>query len=73
MRSDVTRILTAIDNGDPAAAQDLLPLVCEELRRLAAQRVAKWQVRGGSGVARWIARDKGLRAEYVARLVVRSL
>ena len=40
MRSDVTRILTAIDNGDPAAAQDLLPLVCEELRRLAAQRLA---------------------------------
>lgn len=40
--------------------------------RLDAQRVAKWQVRGGSGVARWIARSKGLRAEYVARLVVQS-
>ncbi len=41
MRSDVTRILTAIDDGDPAAAQDLLPLVYEELRKLAAQRMAK--------------------------------
>ena len=40
MRADVTRILTAIDDGDPAAAQDLLPLVYEELRKLAAHRIA---------------------------------
>ena len=39
--SDVTRILTAIERGDPAAAQELLPLVYEELRRLAAQRLAR--------------------------------
>jgi RNA polymerase sigma factor (TIGR02999 family) len=39
--SDVTRILTAIEHGDPAAAQELLPLVYEELRRLAAQRLAR--------------------------------
>jgi hypothetical protein len=38
--SDVTRILSAIDEGDPLAAEQLLPLVCEDLRRLAAQRVA---------------------------------
>src|ERR1700749_3147825 len=39
--SDVTRILSAIEEGDPHAAQQLLPLVYEELRRLAAQRLAE--------------------------------
>jgi RNA polymerase sigma factor (TIGR02999 family) len=39
--SDVTRILSAIDHGDPHAAAQLLPLVYEELRRLAAQRLAQ--------------------------------
>ena len=34
--SDVTRILSAIEQGDPHAAEQLLPLVYEELRRLAA-------------------------------------
>jgi RNA polymerase sigma factor (TIGR02999 family) len=38
--SDVTRILTAIDDGDPEAAAKLLPLVYDELRRLAAARLA---------------------------------
>jgi RNA polymerase sigma factor (TIGR02999 family) len=38
--SDVTRILSAIDRGDPQAAQQLLPLVYDELRRLAARRLA---------------------------------
>ena len=38
--SDVTRILCAIDQGDPAATEQLLPLVYEELRRLAAQKLA---------------------------------
>jgi RNA polymerase sigma factor (TIGR02999 family) len=37
---EVTRILSAIQEGDPSAAEQLLPLVYEELRRLAAQRVA---------------------------------
>lgn len=37
--SDVTRILDAIDRGDPHAAGNLLPLVYDELRRLAAQRL----------------------------------
>ena len=38
--SDATRILEAIDRGDPQAAEQLLPLVYEELRRLAAQRLS---------------------------------
>jgi len=38
--SDVTRILSAIEQGDPAAAEQLLPLVYEELRILAAQKLA---------------------------------
>jgi RNA polymerase sigma factor (TIGR02999 family) len=38
--SDVTRILSAIEQGDPHAAEQLLPLVYEELRQLAAQKLA---------------------------------
>jgi len=38
--SEVTRILNAIEHGDGAAADELLPLVYEELRRLAAQKMA---------------------------------
>jgi RNA polymerase sigma factor (TIGR02999 family) len=38
---DVTQILAAIEQGDPQAAAQLLPLVYEELRRLAAQRLAQ--------------------------------
>ncbi|KAJ3059096.1 hypothetical protein HK102_010162 [Quaeritorhiza haematococci] len=38
--NDVTRILSAIERGDPKAAEDLLPLVYRELRRLAKQRLA---------------------------------
>jgi RNA polymerase sigma factor (TIGR02999 family) len=39
--SEVTRILSAIDQGDPHAAAQLLPLVYDELRQLAAQRLAQ--------------------------------
>ena len=39
--SDVTRILSAIERGDPHAAEQLLPLVYDELRKLAAQRLAQ--------------------------------
>ena len=39
--SEVTRILSAIRQGDPQAAGQLLPLVYDELRRLAAQRLAQ--------------------------------
>src|SRR5262245_21724122 len=38
--SDVTRILSAIEQGDPHAASQLLPLVYDELRQLAAVRLA---------------------------------
>lgn len=37
--SDVTRILSAIDSGDPSAADELLPLVYDELRNLAGDRL----------------------------------
>src|SRR5438045_32080 len=39
--SELTRILTAIEGGDPNAAAQLLPLVYDELRQLAAQRLAQ--------------------------------
>jgi RNA polymerase sigma factor (TIGR02999 family) len=39
--SDVTRILSQIESGDPAAAEQLLPLVYDELRKLAAVRLAQ--------------------------------
>src|SRR6478736_5323091 len=39
--TDVTRILAAIEQGDPHAAGQLLPLVYDELRRLAAQKLAQ--------------------------------
>jgi RNA polymerase sigma factor (TIGR02999 family) len=39
--SDVTRILSQIESGDPSAAEHLLPLVYEELRKLAAARLAQ--------------------------------
>jgi RNA polymerase sigma factor (TIGR02999 family) len=38
--SEVTRILSAIEKGDAHAAEELLPLVYDELRQLAAQRLA---------------------------------
>ena len=38
--SDVTRMLSALDRGDPKAAEEFLPLVYEELRRLAAAKMA---------------------------------
>src|SRR5207253_6484915 len=41
--SDVTRILSQIEQGDPQAAEKLLPLVYEELRKLAAAKLAQEQ------------------------------
>jgi ribosomal protein S20 len=38
--SEVTRMLQAVENGDPKAAEELLPLVYDELRRLAAHNLA---------------------------------
>ena len=39
--SDVTRILSQIESGDPSAAEELLPLVYDELRKLAAAKLAQ--------------------------------
>jgi RNA polymerase sigma factor (TIGR02999 family) len=39
--SEVTRILSAIHQGDPQAAEQLLPLIYDELRKLAAQKLAQ--------------------------------
>ena len=39
--NEVTRVLSAIEQGDPQAAEQLLPLVYDELRRLAAQKLAQ--------------------------------
>ncbi len=39
--TEVTRILSAIEQGDPHAAEQLLPLVYEELRKLAAAKLAQ--------------------------------
>jgi RNA polymerase sigma factor (TIGR02999 family) len=39
--SDVTRILSAIEDGDPHAAEQLLPLVYDELRKIAAHKLAQ--------------------------------
>ena len=39
--TEVTQILSAIEQGDPLAAEQLLPLVYDELRKLAAQRLAQ--------------------------------
>ena len=38
--TDVTRILSQIEHGDPNAAEELLPLVYEELRKIATARLA---------------------------------
>jgi RNA polymerase sigma factor (TIGR02999 family) len=39
--NEVTRVLSAIEQGDPTAAEQLLPLVYDELRKLAAHRLAR--------------------------------
>jgi len=41
--SDVTRLLDAVERGEPQLAEELLPLVYEELRRIAAAKMAKEQ------------------------------
>jgi RNA polymerase sigma factor (TIGR02999 family) len=43
MMTEVTRLLSALDQGEPHAASRLLPLVYDELRKLAAQRMAQEQ------------------------------
>ena len=43
--SEVTQMLTAIERGEPRAAEELLPLVYDELRRLAAQQACPGEAR----------------------------
>jgi ECF sigma factor len=47
--TDVTRVLSSMREGDPKAAEQLLPLVYDELRRLAAQKfmrpISAWSIR----------------------------
>ena len=43
--NEVTRILSAVEGGEPQAAEQLLPLVYDELRRLAAMRLAQRSAR----------------------------
>jgi hypothetical protein len=45
----VTRVLNAIEHGDPRAAGQLLPLVYDELRKLAADRMAQEEPGSGNG------------------------
>lgn len=40
LMTDVTQILSRIESGDPSAAEQLLPLVYQELRKLAAAKLA---------------------------------
>jgi DNA-binding GntR family transcriptional regulator len=44
--SDVTPILSAIEQGDPQAAEKLLPRVYVELRKLAGQKLAEGKLAG---------------------------
>ena len=50
--SEVTRVLSAIEQGDPQAAQHLLPLVYDELRRPAAQQLGQEAPGQALGVGR---------------------
>jgi hypothetical protein len=47
--SDVTRILSAMEQGDPHAAQHLLPLVYDGLRKLAAHKLGSGRFLGSTG------------------------
>jgi RNA polymerase sigma factor (TIGR02999 family) len=64
--TDVTRILSAIEQGDPQASEQLLPLVYEELRRLAAQKMAQ-EALGQTLQATALVHDAYVRLVDVAR------
>ena len=63
--NEVTRILSDLQHGDPHAAAELLPLVYEELRKLAAQRMAA--ERPARALARPRALSSGSRTTALAR------
>ena len=58
--SEVTRVLSAIEQGDPHAPEQLLPLVYDELRKLAAQKMAQ-EKRGQTLQATALVHDAYLR------------
>jgi hypothetical protein len=55
--TDVTCILSAIERGDAHAAEQLLPLVYDELRKLAAQRLAREKPGQMAGACAWFERQ----------------
>jgi hypothetical protein len=72
--SDATRILSAIEQGDPHAAEQLLPLVQEERRRITTQKMAPedlglcfkqelWLDHGPDGCIREVFRTTGQRGD----------
>jgi hypothetical protein len=65
--SDVTHILSAIEQGDPRAAEQLLPLVYEELRQIAAQKLAQ-EKRGQTLQATALVHEANLRLVDVERV-----
>src|SRR5581483_2298375 len=66
--NDVTRILSAIEQGDPHAASQLLPLVYDELRRLAALKMA--QEKPGQTRKSWNLLVFGLSAVLLSVVVI---
>ena len=57
--TEATHILSAIEQGDPQAAERLLPLIYDELRKLAAQRLTRGRPDKRSGPLRLPRRDSG--------------
>ncbi len=65
--SDVTRILTAIEQGDPQTAEQLLPFVYDELRKLAARRL-KQEKPGQTLQATALVHEAYLRLVHAAKI-----
>jgi len=59
--SDVTRVIEAAQRGDPKAADELLPLVYNELRKLAASRMAN-EAAGNTLLSTGLVHDADLRS-----------
>jgi hypothetical protein len=54
--SDITRILERVEQGDHTAATDLMPLVCEEVRRLGIQHQGREILSPPTGTEGWPAK-----------------
>ena len=69
--SELTRILSAIEQGDPSAAEQLLPLVYDELRQLAAHQAQVGRVDQGGRLQRLVGPFVGqLLGRQLAQLIV---